>query len=261
MARPKEQLGKLVREAGNIFTVEKAANIMGVSNNDVSKTLARWSKQGWLTRIKRGLYAVVPIEATTTNRALEDSWVIVPELFSPCYIGGWSAAEYWDLTEQIFRSVCVLTERVQPKKEQEIHNISFVLTKISPNLMFGTKTVWRQDKKIQISDPHKTILDMLYDPQLGGGIQHVVKCIREYTKSEHNNYSKLAEYAERMDNGAVFKRLGYISECFLGESHEITILCTKNLSKGNAYLDPMLKNGPLITRWQLFIPESFKELS
>jgi len=261
MARPKEQLGKLVREAGDIFTVETAASVLNASNSDVAKTLARWTKQGWLTRVRRGLYAVVPIEATTTNRALEDSWIIVPELFTPCYIGGWSAAEYWDLTEQIFRSICILTEHSYSQKLQEIHGISFSLTKISPNLMFGTKTVWRKDKKILVSDPHKTILDMLYNPQLGGGIQHIVDCIREYIRSEHYNAAKLGEYAEQMDNGAVFKRLGYIAECLLGDEHELTKLSRCNITKGNAYLDPKLKNGSLITRWRLFVPESFKELA
>lgn len=261
MNRPKEQLGKLVREAGDIFTVETASHVLGGNSTDTAKILARWAKQGWLTRIKRGLYAVVPIEATTTNQALEDAWVIVPELFSPCYIGGWSAAEHWDLTEQIFRNICVLTERAYPKKSQEIHNISFSLTKISPKLMFGTKTLWRKDKKILVSDPHKTILDMLYNPQLGGGVQHVVDCIGEYFRSEHVNVAKLIEYAEKMDNGAVFKRLGYIAECVLGNEHELTIFCRDHLTNGNAYLDPKLKKGSLITRWRLFVPESFKELA
>ncbi len=261
MMRPKEQLGKLVREAGDIFTVGTAANVLKASNSDIAKMLARWAKQGWITRIRRGLYAVVPIEATTTNQALEDPWVIVPDLFAPCYIGGWSAAEYWDLTEQMYRSICVLTERTQPQKLQEIHNISFSLTKISPDLMFGTKTIWRKDQKIQISDPHKTILDMLYNPQLGGGIQHVVDCIREYLKSEYCNDVILFEYAKRMNNGAIFKRLGYIAECLLGKEHKLTELCNKNITKGNAYLDPKLKNGSLITRWRLFVSESFKDLA
>jgi predicted transcriptional regulator of viral defense system len=261
MTRPKEQLGKLVREAGDIFTVETAANVLGNNNTDTAKTLARWAKQGWITRIKRGLYAVVPIEATTTNRALEDAWVIVPELFSHCYIGGWSAAEHWDLTEQIFRSICVLTERNYSPKQQEVHSISFSLTKISPDLMFGTKAVWRKDKKILVSDPHKTILDMLYDPQLGGGIHHLIDCMKEYVNGAHYNAEKLIEYAERMDNGAVFKRLGFIAECLLGDEHSITEFCRKNLTKGNAYLDPKLKSAFLITRWRLFVPKNFKELA
>ena len=260
MKRPKEQLGQLIREVGEVFTVATAAKVLDSSNTETAKTLARWAKQGWLTRIKRGLYAVVPLEASSTDRMLEDAWLLIPDLFDPCYIGGWSAAEYWDLTEQIFRSICIITDQPQTKKFQTLHNIDFVLTKVKPILMFGTKTVWKQHKKIQVSDPHKTILDILYDPQLGGGITHVVDCFNEYNKNKQCNYTKLIEYAVKINNGAVFKRLGFIAERFLGNNHEVTVACKEHLTQGNAYFDPKLKKGKLITRWRLIIPTSFKEL-
>ena len=259
MKRPKAQLGQLIREAGEVFTVETAAKILDSSNTEIAKTLARWTKQGWLTRVKRGLYAVIPLEASTTDRMLEDAWLLIPDLFAPCYIGGWSAAEHWGLTEQIFRTVCVITERAQAQKYQTIQNIEFVLTKVKPELIFGTKTIWKQNKKIQISDPHKTILDMLYEPQLGGGIQHVADCCHDYfDDSKLCDYSPLIKYAIQMNNGAVFKRLGFIAEYFLGQNHKLTIVCKENLTKGNAYFDPKLKDGKLVTRWRLFIPRSFQ---
>ncbi|NCX96996.1 MAG: hypothetical protein EBX41_11450, partial [Chitinophagia bacterium] len=165
MTRPKEQLGILVREAGEIFTVCSAAKSLNISNIEAAKTLARWATQGWLTRVRRGLYAVVPIEAANVGQAFEDAWMLVPDLFSPCYVGGWSAAEHWDFTEQLFRDICILTEKQVTHKKQVIHNIPFMLTHIPSTLNFGTKTIWKKDKKIQVSDPHKTILDMLNIPQ------------------------------------------------------------------------------------------------
>lgn len=257
MNRPKTQLGQLIREAGNLFTLDTAARVIGKSNTETAKILARWAKQGWLTRIKRGLYAVVPLEASTTDQVLEETWLIIPELFDPCYVGGWTAAEHWDLTEQIFRSICVMTERPQAQKHQTIHNVDFVVTKIPANLMFGTKTIWIKDKKIQISDIHKTLLDMLYKPESGGGIQHVVDCFKEYIKSDRCDFSTLMEYAIKVNNGAVFKRLGFIAESLLGNTHDVTLACKAHLTKGNAYLDPKLRDRKLITRWRLFIPASF----
>jgi len=41
----------------------------------------------------------VPLESRTADVPLEDPWLIAERLFAPCYIGGWSAAEYLDLTE------------------------------------------------------------------------------------------------------------------------------------------------------------------
>jgi len=258
LATAKQQIGKIVRETGEVFTVTAAAQCLGISSDKTAKTLARWAKQGWLTRIKRGLYVVIPIDASSADRVLEDIWVLIPELYDSCYVGGWTAAEYWDLTEQIFHDICVLTESAQTKKRLKVQNTTFVSTKVRPQMVFGTKTIWKHSKKLQISDPHKTIIDMLYDPNLGGGIQHVVACFKEYQRSEHCNFNKLGDYAERCQNGAIFKRLGFLAERYLGDDHTLTLLCRNNLSQGNSYLDPALKKGPLITRWSLFIPESFR---
>ena len=258
MNRPKERLGTLIREAGEVFTVSAASVLLGTTNTETAKILSRWAQQGWLTRVRRGLYAVVPIEALDTKQAFEDTWVIVPDLFSPCYVGGWSAAEYWDLTEQIFRDVCVLTEKQVTHKKQEIHNIPFMLTHIPPTLNFGTKIVWKKNKKIQVSDPHKTILDMLYTPQLGGGIQHVIDCFKEYINSPHFNAEQLMTYAVKIKNGAIFKRLGFLSSKLIGENEPIAVLCHEHLTKGAIYLDPNFKEGKPISFWRLIVPDNLQ---
>lgn len=259
MARPKEQIGAIIRKTGELFKVSDVALVLNISKKEASKRLARWKKQGWLTRIQRGIYATVPIDAMTTDRAFEDSWILVPELFSPAYIGGWSAAEHWDFTEQIFRDICVITENSVPHKIRTVHNTKFFLTHIQNATTFGTKNVWRHERKILLSDPHRTIIDMLYDPRLGGGIQHVANCFEEYIKSSYFNAEVLGGYAEKFDNGAVFKRLGFLCEKKLGKTHLLTQLCRLHLTKGNIYFDPQLKDGNLITRWKLFVPTTFTE--
>src|SRR5262245_24026930 len=117
-SRSRERLSKLLREGGELLTVQHAARILDIGNDEAAKTLARWRNQGWLTRIKRGVYIAVPVEAASPERALEDAWVLIPELFGPAYVGGWSAAEHWDLTEQIFRDICVFSARPVTKRRQ-----------------------------------------------------------------------------------------------------------------------------------------------
>ena len=260
MSKPKEQLGNLMREVGEIFAVSTAASVLEISTTKTSKILARWSKQGWLTRVKRGLYTVVPIDALSSEQALEDAWLLVPELFAPGYVGGWSAAEYWDFTEQLFRETCILTERGVAHKKLEIHHASLRLTHIPSVLNFGTKIVWKKNKKIDISDPHKTILDMLYDPKIGGGIQHIIDCFQVYIKSSYYDPEQLIAYAARLNNGAVFKRLGFLSSRILGENHILPKYCAQYITRGNIYIDPSIKQGKLVSDWRLSVPSSLQIL-
>jgi len=53
---------------------------------------------------------------------------------------------------------------------------------------------------------------MLDDPALGGGIQHVSDCLAAYLKRADRDDARLIGYADRLGNGAVFKRLGFLAE-------------------------------------------------
>jgi predicted transcriptional regulator of viral defense system len=252
------RLSKLLREGGELLTVEKTALILGLDKDQAAKSLARWRSQGWLAHIKRGVYVAVPIEAETTDRALEDVWILIPELFDPAYVGGWSAAEHWDLTEQIFRDVCVFTARPVTKRHQTVHNITFVVAHSATDVHFGTKPVWKKGMKILVSDPTKTIVDILSNPWAGGGIQHMVDCLKQYFNSGFFKDTVLIDYATRLGNGAVFKRLGYLSSQLLGDNHPLTTECLSHLTAGKAQLDPALPGDKLITRWRLFIPANLQ---
>lgn len=254
MSRPKEQIGRLIREIGSLFTTSDAATALNVTNIEASKMLSRWVIQGWLVRVRRGLYAIVPIDAVNNQQTFEEAWILVPELFSPCYIGGWSATEYWDFTEQLFRDICVFTEQKVVQKKQRIHTIDFLLTHIPKKLNFGTKVIWKENKKILLSDPHKTIIDGMYNPLSIGGIHHLVYCFKEYIRSEYHSPQQLSTYATLMENGAVYKRLGFLYSKITNTENELTELCQKKLTKGIAYLDPSVKKGTIISQWRLKVP-------
>ena len=124
----------------------------------------------------------------------------------------------------------------------------------SKRKLFGTSIVWRGHTKVMISDPHRTIIDMLDNPGIGGGIQQVADCLAEYFRRSDQNADKLIEYAERLGNGAVFKRLGFLIEG-KNEHAQLEKACLERLTKGNAKLDPALEAPRLITRWKLWVPE------
>ncbi len=252
----RERLAALIRGTKGTIAVPEAASILKVSPSDASKMLSKWASKGWLSRVRQGFYVPVPIESRTTDVPLEDPWVIADRLYSPCYIGGWSAAEYWGLTEQIFRTVVVMTTQKPRDRRPVIKGTGFLLRTVSAKTLFGLKPAWRGQVKMSVSDPTRTILDMLSDPQLGGGIHPTSDMFKNYLKSKNKNMDLLIEYADRLGNGAVFKRLGFFLEQFAKDEQSIIDRFKTKLTKGNARLDPKITAGKLITRWKLWVPRS-----
>lgn len=188
-----------------------------------------------------------------SEQVIQDPWVLVPALFDPAYIGGRTATEHWDLTEQIFRDILVFTARPVRQKTVESQGAVFSLKHVKNHLIFGTKTVWRSQIRVLVSDIHRTIIDMLDGPTTGGSIQHVADCFAQYMQRRDSEPRLLIDYADQIGNGAVFKRLG-----FLAERHprgDVLIDAAKlRLTKGYAKLDPTLDCSRLITRWRLHVP-------
>jgi predicted transcriptional regulator of viral defense system len=253
----RERLSSLLRGTKGTISVKDASKILSVSAVDAAKMLARWRKNGWLSRVRRGLYVPVPLESRTADIALEDPWIIADRLFAPCYIGGWSAAEHWGLTEQIFRTVVVMTTQKPRDRSPNIKGTKFLLRTIMAKAMFGLKPVWRGRVRVSVSDPTRTVLDMLDAPQFGGGLRSTADVLVSYLTSDEKNTKLLIEYAERLDNGAVYKRLGFLLERFAADQKELIDQCQSRLTKGLSKIDPALSTDRLITRWRLWVPHNW----
>lgn len=253
----RERIGTIIRGTKGTVSVGEAGEILGISSTEAAKMLARWAKKGWFSRVLRGLYVPIPLESRTAEVVLEDPWLVAERLFSPCYIGGWSAAEYWSLTEQIFRTVVVMTKQKPRDRRPTIKGTDFLLRTVSEKAMFGLKSVWRGQVKVSVSDPTRTILDTLDDPTLGGGVRFTLDMLTNYLRSENTNPDLLIDYAQRLGNGAVFKRLGFLLERATPGRIEQIEKCRSRLTTGNAKLDPKLSADRLITRWRLWVPESW----
>ncbi|WP_101756628.1 type IV toxin-antitoxin system AbiEi family antitoxin domain-containing protein [Oceanicoccus sp. KOV_DT_Chl] len=254
-----QRLAALLRATSGTIRAGDAMAVFGLDRSHASKLLAGWHKQGSLRRVAQGLYVPIQPTAIGQEQVLEDPWVLVPELYEPAYIGGWSALEHWELTEQLFRSVCVFTPKRCPKGETTHQGVKFFIKHVPVKQLFGTKTLWRESCKIQISDPYKTILDIIDDPYVGAGLQHTEDCLLEFKKifSKESDLDTLLEYASIINNGALFKKLGYLAEKH-GLNSGFVEKCHKRITKGFAHLDKQANKKRLVTKWSLWVPEENK---
>ena len=144
------------------FTAKEAAEALGLSAPECHRLLSNLSGRGWLTRIRRGLYGLVSLDTIHPDEWVGDPWVLAAKLYGPSYyIGGWSACEHWDLTEQLFRETVVVTSRRARRRDSLVHGIPLLVRFTSEDKIFGSSFVWRDQTRVNVSDPSRTVVDLL----------------------------------------------------------------------------------------------------
>ncbi|HEX9200388.1 MAG TPA: type IV toxin-antitoxin system AbiEi family antitoxin [Acidobacteriaceae bacterium] len=257
-------LAKLSRAAkGGLISVPDAAEALDVSAADAAIRLASLIRGGWARRVRRGLYMILPSEIEPGQAsAPEDAWILAVEAFAPCYIGGWSAAEHWGLTEQMFRSVLVVTAAPTRNSFVTLANYEFRLFKVPRARLSGTVSVWRGPITVEVSSRERTIVDGLRTPQLCGGIRHLAHMMSVYWELPDKDPERVLQEALASANGAAWKRLGYLSELLWPGSEEIQQIAKSRISAGYSSLDPEIKQpGKLLRRWNLKINAAIPAVS
>ena len=262
------RLTQLHHKLGGAFSVDDAMSIWQTDRSTTRRRLAHLAAHGWLVRVQRGRYATIPLDAAQPGRWQIEPWAVASQVFAPCYVGGWSACEHWGLTEQIFRTVVVFSASSNLRERRPvIQETTYIVRQIPADRLFGARVVWLNQHRILVSDASRTLVDLLDDPAVGGGITHVVHVMHNYFQSTHCDHALLLDYAARIGNGAVYKRLGYLLEHLQIDAPDLIDACQTHLTSGYALLDPAAPaKGVRRRRWHLHVnitinPESIAEIS
>lgn len=257
--KERSQLSLIIKSGMPLITPKDAARALKIEQNRAAQLLARWSKKGWLSRVKRGAYLPIPLQSETSEIMADEPQIIVKSLFAPCYIGGWSAAEHWDFTEQIFNSVMVFTTRKVDTRDVNLNGARFTVKTIKPERIFGIKSIWVQNQKVDFSDPTRTIVDAFNDPATVGGIRMAMDMFGRYMKSEHKNLDLLLAYSLKMKNTAILKRLGFICSKHWPSETKLIEKAKRAIKSGYSQLDPASPGKTLVTNWGLWVPRGWQK--
>jgi predicted transcriptional regulator of viral defense system len=254
----RNKLSRVLEKNYSVITAKLVSETLNISVQESGRLLSRWNKSGWIKRIKSGAYIPIPLDSTTSKVIVEEPFLIVDSLYGPGYIAGFSAVKQWDFSEQIIESVTYFTLK-KIKNRNPVHGgIKFKLKTISEHKLFGLKSVWIGSKKIGISDPSKTMIDLLDDPKVVGGITIITDFFSEYMDSEHYNIELLIKYAHQMKNKTIFKRLGLIYETMFNAEEDVLSIFLKNISSGFSEFDPTVPSKYNVAKWKLKTSEFWK---
>ncbi|MFQ5524332.1 MAG: type IV toxin-antitoxin system AbiEi family antitoxin domain-containing protein [Acidimicrobiia bacterium] len=234
----REELAAVTARGHRLLTVEDTAERLGLDRQTAAKKLARWAEQGWLRRVRRGLYIPVPID-------------VADAVWSPCYFTGWTAASHWGLTEQVFRTIVVKTSTRVRSAIQTLLDQEYLVGHVPESHMtWGLRPEWREGRRLWFADEARTVIDMLDHPRIGGGVRHVAEVLEAYLSDF--DWRQLVEYGDRICNRAVFKRLGCLSERLKLGEEALVEACRQRLSSGVVLLDPNAPDrGQRISEWGL----------
>jgi len=229
-------------------TIFSSDDIKEFTNNP--KDLLDWLiRKRWILKIRKGVYAIVPFEAGERGAASYTlhSFVIGSLLAKPYYIGYWSALNYHGLTDQTPPAVYIATTK--PRHSRRILDTQFRFVTIPAHKMFGLNEFEIERYKVRISSREKTIVDCLDHPEHCGGTEEVAKAL--YFAKDEVGSGRLVNYAMKIGNNAVVKRLGYIAEALKLEEC-LKLLSRVKLAAGYSSLDPTVpKHGKIKERWKL----------
>jgi predicted transcriptional regulator of viral defense system len=204
-----------------VFTTADAVHLgadLGLSRSATHMLLSRLCREGWIERLRRGLYAGT---GRLPGGVDIHAFAIGVALARPSAISHWSALSFHHLTEQIPRVVMVSTPtRVPPiglrgPRSHEgpatrwtVLGTPFEFVRVDESRLFGIEQVWIDDKsRIPITDRERTVLDLFVSPRMFGGIDRAIATVQDYR--DELDVDRLVDHGVRFGSKAVCARLGW----------------------------------------------------
>jgi predicted transcriptional regulator of viral defense system len=202
-------LTRLAGQNRNIITISDIQDAIDVSYDDAKKIANNLVHKQWLDRLKSGTYLIVPLVAGETGEYTEHEFVIASALVEPMYIGYWSALNHHGLTEQLSRTVYIVTtERAQ---ERDIHGVTYRPVTVTEQKFFGYQPTAVGSNQVNISSIEKTLVDCADHPEFCGGIGELAKAMQNAVDTRCS-WDCVVEYLRRVGNGAATKRIVYLAD-------------------------------------------------
>ncbi|MBI5511454.1 MAG: transcriptional regulator [Deltaproteobacteria bacterium] len=243
-----------------VFGLHDVQQITGLGADSARSFLARLAARGIVTRLKPGLFVLVPFDLGHAREYLGNPYVVARELVDArdYYLSHASAMEIHQMTTQ--PQLVVYTTTLRARRPRTILGTEFRFVRARPAAFFGAAAHWvDKTEKVMVSDPERTVLDGLAQPEYCGGITEVAKGVG--MRRPNLDPRRLVDYALRLDVGAVLRRLGFLMELYEIEAPDEVARLRSALSATYHLLDPGLPaEGRFLARWRLRLNVDPEEL-
>ena len=243
-----------------IFSLNDVIEITALSAASASAFAAKLANRGLVTRLKSGLFVLVPLEFGNTGY-IGNPYAVAREVAGGLdyYLSHASAMDIHQITTQ--PSFVIYVSTTQRLRTQIIHGMQFRMVHIKQKNFFGTIDHWLdKQQRVTVSDLERTIIDGLNDPNYCGGFSEVAKGF--WMRRQDISVQRLVEYALRLGVGSVIRRTGYLLDLWRKDAVDEVAQLRRRLTSTYVLLDPGLPaSGRYLRRWRLRLNVSETELS
>lgn len=156
-----ELIKKTIETYGKIVSIDELLAIFQTRYDKPSAhgRIQILCKNGWLVRIKQGLYF---IHDSIFGQLQGDLPLLAIShcLFEDSYVSLSHALHYHKLVDQVPDTITSISDQIS--KKFTFQSYIFKITKVKPDIYFGYHTISQQNRTIQIADAEKALLDYLY---------------------------------------------------------------------------------------------------
>ncbi|MGC8568208.1 MAG: type IV toxin-antitoxin system AbiEi family antitoxin domain-containing protein [Candidatus Micrarchaeia archaeon] len=182
-----EEFNRILQSNGiSVFSIKDAARLIGKPKHYTTVFLKR---DRIIKRAANGVYYTP--EAS--------NYEIASSIVEPSYISLISALRFYNITEQIFNIIYVLS----PVRRNAVYidEVKIEFIKVKPSLMYG----YAKADGAMVAEPEKAIIDMLY---LGRFEEYA----EEVIESRKISKEKLCMFAELSGNKSLAKRVAMLAD-------------------------------------------------
>ena len=225
----------LARLAGaQIISVDDIERTLEVAPNNAREIASRLTEKGWLDRLFPGRYLIIPLAAGEEGVYTTHEYLIASHVAEPMYVGYYTALDHHGLTEQVPRTVYVVTPtRAQSR---EIHGVPYRIVTVTERKFFGYEPTSIEGTVVNVADVEKTLVDCADHPEFGGGIRELAQAM-VVADDRDCSWATVDEYLQRLDKGAATKRIVYLAdELGIGLPTRETLF--ESFRSGYSLLDP-----------------------
>jgi len=247
-----ELLERLITQHGQVVTSQDIFNLVenSYSHQQAKNLITKLVKNGWLVRIKKGLYAISDL---STRGFLSLSFYTVAGLLvKDSYVSFDAALQYYGMFDQLTNKITSVS--LKGFKTFSLNNIEYRFIKAKKKLFFGQKEIIVDNKKVYIATAEKALIDMINFRKSKYAVDLVIEKLKEHKDSL--DFEQLVKYLKEFSIATV-KTFGFIFDLLQIDSTGIYRIAENSIKVTNSTHRMLALDKKFNAKWRLYYDEYF----